>query len=296
MKYTLRQLEVFLAVAHFDNISRAADSLSMSQSAASGALRDLESQFDIQLFDRIGKRLKINELGRLLRPRAEALLERARSLQLDMSQHQAVGQLKIGATMTIGNYLAVGLMARYLDEQPRAKLDLQVANTSVITARLINFELDIGLVEGEVQHPDLEVIPWVKDQLEVFCAPDHPLASKHQLSDTDLVSARWVLREQGSGTRQAFDWALHGLLPNLNVLLELEHVEGIKQAVMQGLGIGCLSRIALQESFELGSFVPLRVAGRDFSRQLYLVINRHKYRSAGIERWMALCYETANPI
>ncbi|WP_417227894.1 LysR family transcriptional regulator [Amphritea sp.] len=296
MKYTLRQLEVFLAVAHFDNISRAADSLSMSQSAASGALRDLESQFDIQLFDRIGKRLKINELGRLLRPRAEALLERARSLQLDMSQHQAVGQLKIGATMTIGNYLAVGLMAHYLDEQPRAKLDLQVANTSVIKARLINFELDIGLVEGEVQHPDLEVIPWVKDQLEVFCAPDHPLASKHQLSDTDLLAARWVLREQGSGTRQAFDWALHGLLPNLNVLLELEHVEGIKQAVMQGLGIGCLSRIALQESFELGSLVPLRVAGRDFSRQLYLVINRHKYRSAGIERWIELCHQTANPV
>ena len=91
MKYTLRQLEVFLAVAHFDNITRAADSLSMSQSAASGALRDLETQFDIQLFDRVGKRLKINELGRLLRPRAEALLERARSLEQDMTRHQAVG-------------------------------------------------------------------------------------------------------------------------------------------------------------------------------------------------------------
>lgn len=291
MKYTLRQLEVFLAVAHFDNITRAADSLSMSQSAASGALRDLETQFDIQLFDRVGKRLKINELGRLLRPRAEALLERARSLEQDMTRHQAVGQLKIGATMTIGNYLAVGLIARYLEEQPRAKLDLQVANTSAIAARLVNFDLDIGLVEGEVQHPDLEVIPWLTDQLEVFCAPDHPLTQKSQLSDTDLLSARWILREQGSGTRQAFDWALHGLLPGLNVLLELEHAEGIKQAVAQGLGIGCLSRIALQESFEQGALVPLRVAGRDFSRQLYLVINRHKYRSAGIERWIELCHQ-----
>ncbi len=291
MKYTLRQLEVFLAVAHFDNISRAADSLSMSQSAASGALRDLEAQFDIQLFDRVGKRLKINELGRLLRPRAEALLERARSLEQDMARHEAVGALKIGATMTIGNYLAVGLMARYLEEQPRAKLDLQVANTSVIAARLLNFDLDIGLVEGEVQHSDLEVISWLSDQLEVFCAPGHPFAGKQQLSDTDLLSAQRILREQGSGTRQAFDWALHGLLPNLQVLLELEHAEGIKQAVAQGLGIGCLSRIALQESFDLGTLVPLRVAGRDFSRQLYLVINKHKYRSAGIERWIELCHQ-----
>ena len=235
--------------------------------------------------------MKINELGQLLRPRAEALLERARCLEQDMAQHEAVGQLKIGATMTIGNYLAVGLMARYLDEQPRAKLDLQVANTSAITARLLNFDLDIGLVEGEVQHPDLEVIPWLSDQLEVFCAPDHPLTHQHQLSDADLLAARWILREQGSGTRQAFDWALHGLLPNLDVVMELEHAEGIKQAVAQGLGIGCVSRIALQESFQLGTLVPLRVAHRNFSRQLYLVMNRHKYRSAGIKRWIELCHQ-----
>ncbi|MEH6578354.1 MAG: LysR family transcriptional regulator [Amphritea sp.] len=290
MKYTLRQLEVFLAVAHFDNITRAADSLSMSQSAVSGALRDLEGQFDIRLFDRVGKRLKINELGRLLRPRAEALLERAQVLEQEMAQHQAVGQLKIGATMTIGNYLAVGLIARYMDEHPRAKLDLQVANTTAIASRVANFDLDIGLIEGEIQHPDLEIIPWRADELVVFCAPSDPLAKKFQLSDTDLQSARWILREQGSGTRQTFDWALHGLLPNLNVLLELEHIEAIKRAVAEGLGIGCLSRIALEEAFERETLQPLRIAGRDFSRQLYLIINRHKYRSAGIERWIELCH------
>ncbi len=289
MKYTLRQLEVFLAVAHFDNISRAAESLSMSQSAVSGALRDLEEQFDIRLFDRVGKRLKINELGRLLRPRAEALLERARALELDMRQHQAVGQLKIGATLTIGNYLAVGLMARYMDEHPRAKLELQVANTSVIAARVANFDLDIGLIEGEIQHPELEIIPWRADDLVVFCAPTHPLAGKFQLNDADLQAARWIVREPGSGTRQTFDWALHGLLPQLNILLELEHTEAIKRAVAEGLGIGCLSRIALQDAFAQGSLQPLPVAGRDFSRRFYLILNRHKYRSAGIERWIELC-------
>jgi len=289
MKYTLRQLEVFLAVAHFDNITRAAESLSMSQSAASGALRDLEEQFDIQLFDRAGKRLKINELGRLLRPKAQALLERAQGLELEMSQHQAVGQLKIGATLTIGNYLAVTLMARYMKENPKAKLDLQVANTSAIAARVENFELDVGLIEGEIQHPDLEVLPWRSDELIVFCAPDNPLAKKAQLSNADLQAAPWILRESGSGTRQAFDWALHGLLSNLNIVLELEQADAIKRAVSEGLGIGCLSRIALHESFERGDLVPLNVTGRDFKRQLYLIINRHKYRSEGIHRWLELC-------
>jgi len=289
MKYTLRQLEVFLAVAHCDNITRAAESLSMSQSAASGALRDLEEQFDIRLFDRAGKRLKINELGRLLRPKAQALLERAQGLELEMSQHQAVGQLKIGATLTIGNYLAVTLMARYMKENPKAKLDLQVANTSAIAARVENFELDVGLIEGEIQHPDLEVLPWRSDELIVFCAPDNPLAKKAQLSDADLQAAPWVLRESGSGTRQAFDWALHGLLSNLNIVLELEQTDAIKRAVSEGLGIGCLSHIALHESFERGDLVPLNVTGRDFKRQLYLIINRHKYRSEGIHRWLELC-------
>jgi DNA-binding transcriptional LysR family regulator len=291
MKYTLRQLEVFLAVAHFDNITRAADSLSMSQSAASGALRDLEEQFDICLFDRVGKRLKINELGRLLRPKAHALLERAQALELDMSQHQAVGQIRIGATLTIGNYLAVGLIARYMKEQPKAQLDLQVANTSAIAARVANFELDIGLIEGEIQHPDIEIIPWQTDELVVFCAPDNPLAQKAQLSDSDLQAAPWILRESGSGTRQTFDWALHGLLSNLNIVLQLEQTDAIKRAVSEGLGIGCLSQIALQESFERGSLAPLKVAGRNFSRQLYIILNRHKYRSEGIKRWLELCHQ-----
>ncbi|MBY4675420.1 LysR family transcriptional regulator [Marinobacterium arenosum] len=289
MKYTLRQLQVFLAVAHYDNITRAAESLSMSQSAASGALRELEEQFDIQLFDRVGKRLQINELGRLLRPRAESLLERALALEQDLSQHQAVGQLKIGATLTIGDYLAVGLIARYMAEYPGARPQLQVANTSTIAARVANFDLDIGLIEGEIQHPELEIQPWRGDELAVFCAPDHPLAGKPRLSDTDLLSANWILREPGSGTRQTFDHALHGLLPELNILLELEQTEAIKRAVAAGLGIGCLSRIALREEFQRQTLVPLSVAGRDFSRQFYLIMHRHKYHSAGIERWIELC-------
>ena len=293
MKYTLRQLEVFLAVAHYDNITRAAESLSMSQSAASGALRDLEEQFDIRLFDRAGKRLKINELGRLLRPKAQALLERAQGLELEMSQHQAVGQLKIGATLTIGNYLAVSLMARYMKANPEAKLDLQVANTSAIAARVANFDLDVGLIEGEIQHPDLEVLPWRSDELIVFCAPENPLVNKTQLDDNDLQAAPWILREPGSGTRQTFDWALHGLLSNLNIVLELEQTGAIKRAVSEGLGIGCLSRIALQESFENEDLVPLKVTGRNFNRQLYLIINRHKYRSEGIQRWLELCHNTS---
>lgn len=289
MHYTLRQLEVFLAAAHYENITRAAESLSMSQSAASSALRDLEQQFDIRLFDRVGKRLQINELGRLLRPRVEALLERARELELALGQHADLGPLKVGATLTIGNYLAVNIMAAYMREQPGATVQLDVANTASIVRRVSNFELDVGLIEGELNEPQLEVIPWRDDELVVFCAPEHPLAKRGTLDNRDLADAVWIMRERGSGTRQTFDRAMYNILPQMNILLELQHTEAIKRAVEAQIGIGCLSRVTLAEAFRRGSLVPLATPGKDLRRQFYFILHREKYRSAGIERWFELC-------
>ncbi|TBW54397.1 LysR family transcriptional regulator [Marinobacter halodurans] len=292
MRYTFRQLEIFLAAANTQNITRAAESLAMSQSAASSALKELESQFDIQLFDRIGKRLQLNELGRLFRPQVEALLARGRELELALDQHTEVGALKVGATLTIGNYLAVGVMARYMRAQPHAKVSLEVANTSTVARRVKDFELDIGLIEGELQSDDLEVIPWRADELVVFCSPEHPLADRATLTDDDLVQATWVMRELGSGTRQTFERGMHGILPDLNILLELEHTEAIKRAVEANLGIGCLSQVCLADAFRRGSLVPLTVPEyRNFDRQFYFILHKQKYRSAGIDRWMSLCRE-----
>lgn len=289
MHYSLRQLQVFLATAHFENVSRAAASLAMSQSAASSALAELEHQYDIQLFDRVGKRLQLNALGHALRPRAMALLQQAEALEQALQQHYEAGQLKIGATLTIGNYLAVGLMARFMGENPQTKVELQVANTATIAARIHNFELDLGLIEGELHDSDLEVTPWRDDELVVFCAPGHPLAKKRKLSDQALLDATWILREAGSGTRQTFDRAMHGLLPQLNILLELQHTEAIKRAVEAELGIGCLSKVALVEAFKRGSLIPLAVPQRDFHRLFYFILHKQKYRSAGIARWLELC-------
>jgi DNA-binding transcriptional LysR family regulator len=289
MRYTLRQLEVFLATSHYENVTKAADSLAMSQSAASGALKDMEQQFGVKLFDRVGKRLQVNELGRLLRPRAEALLDRAKELEQDLIKHKDIGQLKLGATLTIGNYLAVGLMAEFMQKSPEAELSLEVANTASIVKQVLNFDLDIGMIEGEFHHHDLEVSFWRQDEQVVFCAPNHPLAKKSQLSDEDLIAAEWILREQGSGTRQGFDRAMHGILSQQTIKLQLQHTEAIKRAVEAGLGISCLSRITLEQAFKRGDLVPLKVPHRDLHRGFYFVLHKDKYRSAGIQQWLALC-------
>ncbi len=289
MHYTLRQLQVFLAVAHFESVTKAAVHLSMSQSACSGALKGLEDQYNVQLFDRTGKRLQTNELGRILRPKASALLEMAGELELDLKRHKDIGQIKIGATLTIGNYLAVELITQYMQSTEGAEVSLDVANTQIIVEKLLNFDLDLGMIEGEYHHNDLEMIPWKEDELVCFCAPEHPFAIKGTIDDEDLAKAQWVLREPGSGTRQAFDRALHGLLPKLDILLELQHTEAIKRAVEHNLGISCLSKISVEDDFSRGTLIPLNVPNRDFQRMFYAVLHKQKYRSAGILKWLELC-------
>lgn len=289
MRYTLRQLEVFLATAHHENVTKAAESLAMSQSAASSALKEMEQQFDVQLFDRVGKRLQVNERGQLLRPQAEALLEQARELERELIHAQDIGCLRLGATLTIGNYLAVGLMAKFMADCPGASVSLEVANTQTIAKQVLNYALDVGLIEGELQHSELEITHWRDDELVVFCAPSHPLASQQSLSDVDLVDAQWILRESGSGTRQGFDRAMQGLLTQQRIILELQHTEAIKRAVEEGLGISCLSRIALEESFDRGTLVPLSVPHRDLKRSFYCILHKDKYRSTGIQQWLELC-------
>lgn len=290
MRFSLRQLEVFVSLCHYQNMTRAAEHLSMSQSAASSALKELEQHFDVQLFDRIGKRLQINERGRSLRPNVEALLEQATEVESLLSGKGASSSLKVGATLTIGNYLAVGIMARMMKQNKDAQVSLSVANTSAITAQVLNFDLDIGLIEGEVQHPELEVIEWRDDQLEVFCSPEHSLAKVSSIIDDQMLKqAPWILREAGSGTRQAFDRAMHGILPSLNVAHELQHTEAIKRAVEANLGIGCLSRVTLEDAFKRGSLVPLKTRDRDFSRKFYFVLHKKKYRGASIGLWMSFC-------
>ena len=261
----------------------------MSQSAASSALQDLERRYDTQLFDRVGKRLQLNSHGATLQPLAEALLSQAAEVENALLQRRVSGALTIGATLTIGNYLAISIVAQFKRDYPAIDLRLHVANTAQISREVLNFDLDIGLIEGEYAHPDLQVTPWRDDELVVFCAPSHPLAGRAVLSDSDLLAARWILREPGSGTRQTFDRAMQGLLVSLQVHLQLEHTEAIKRAVQAGMGIGCLSKIALTDAFARGDLLPLAVPQRDMRRMFYFVTHRDKHHTQNLRQWIAAC-------
>lgn len=289
MKYSLRQLEIFVAISRTDSVSRAAEALSLSQSATSTALSELERQFDLQLFDRVGKSLRINETGQQLLPRAVELLDRAKEIENLLQGHAGFGYMRIGATLTVGNYLATILVARFLQEHPESRIQLQVHNTSTIVQQIANHELDLGLIEGDCNHPDIEVQPWIADELVVFSPPSHPLASQRKVSLEQLLQEDWILREKGSGTRETFDRAFHSHHSELKIRLELEHTEAIKRAVESGLGIGCISRLALKDAFRRGSLVPISTPSLDLSRFFYFLWHKQKYQTTGIREFLDLC-------
>lgn len=289
MHFTLRQLQVFVAAAQQQSVSRAAESLSLSQSAASSSLSELERQSSCQLFDRAGKRLTLNSLGHQLLPQAVALLDQAKAVEDLLKGKSGFGSLAVGATLTVGNYLATLLIGSFMQRHPECRVKLHVQNTQHIVQQVAHYEIDLGLIEGECQHPDITVEPWVEDQLVVFCAPQHALAKAGQASIEQLAQEAWIMRERGSGTRLTFDQAMRHHPQALNIRLELEHTEAIKRAVESGLGIGCISRLALKDAFRRGSLVALETPELDLTRQFYFIWHKQKYQSTAMREFITQC-------
>jgi DNA-binding transcriptional LysR family regulator len=292
MRFTLRQLAVFVAVARHQSVSRAALALSLSQSATSTALGELERLYATQLFDRLGKSLRLNEIGQSLLPQSIELIERAQAIETVLEGRSGFGHLRIGATLTIGNYLAALIVADFLKRHPESSAALQVHNTATIIDQVAGYDIDLGLIEGDCHHPDLVVEPWVEDELVVFCAPSHPLAAlagKGGATLAELACEHWIVREAGSGTRQTLDRALRQHHLELKVRLELEHTEAIKRAVEFGLGIGCISRLALREAFRRGSLVAIPTPQLDLLRHFNFLWHRRKFQTAGMLEFLALC-------
>jgi DNA-binding transcriptional LysR family regulator len=289
MKFTLKQLRVFLAVAKFENLTRAAQSLHLSQSAASEALLNLENTYQVKLFDRGSNRLKLNAIGLTLRQEAEALLTHCQHFEEKLSGHTAIGHLKVGASFTIGNHLATRYLADYLNHYPEANVQLDTANTPDVVAKVLNYEVDIGMIELEVQQRQLELIPWRDDELVVFCSASHPLAKKKVLSLKDIREAAWILREPDSGARHTFEQSLADLMQEITIYLEFKHNEAIKNAVESGLGIGCLSRIVLQRNFDNGDLVPLKLPRRNMRRHFYFALPKKRFHNDAVESWMRIC-------
>ncbi|MBL0465603.1 LysR substrate-binding domain-containing protein [Aeromonas veronii] len=288
MKLTLQQLKVFATIARYGNLGLAANELCLSKGAVSQSLQELERQLSTPLFDRIHPRLQLNNEGRLLQPAAEELLTRMQDIEnLFSPDAEPSGQLRLGASQTIGNYLLPTLLASSKQElglPPKVTIN----NTHLLCHALANFELDMALIEGENHHPDLLAEPWLQDEMLVVATPGHPLANKKELSLSRLGGETWVLREAQSGSREQFIQQIQPELPRWQPGLELNTLEAVMLAVEKGLGISFISRLAASDRLADGRLIALPLSRR-FPRQLSLIWHKQKYHSTSLRHFIHFC-------
>ena len=286
MHITLRQLEIFRAVGQYGRVTGAAESLHISQPAASMALSELEKHLG-PLFDRSqGAGLKLNDAGRALMPKACELIDRAMEVEAQFACDGMydTGSLVINASSTVGNSLLPKMLAQFHQHHPGIRLDLEIDNTRNIVQRLLDFKIDLAVVEGVCLHPDIRVTTWLEDELVIICGPDHPMANQKGVPLSALAGELWVLREQGSGTRELFDEMIATQLESLKVAMVLNRSEAVKQAVSDGVGIACISRLAVKSSLSSGHMAIIGVSGLELKRHFYLLMHKRKYTSSVLNR------------
>ncbi|AOB31332.1 hypothetical protein AKI39_12510 [Bordetella sp. H567] len=279
IRFSLRQLSVFVAVARQGSTRSAAETLSMSQSAVSAALGELEAVANELLFDRHGRKLVLNDAGRALLSRAAPLVEGAESLSRSFDSTSV--SLRIAASSTIGNYVLPAILVRFLSEYPTAKLDVSIDNTQGVQDAVSNFNADIGLVEGGSHGPDVTVQPWIEDEMVVVAAPHSPTARCARRRN-NLAAADWILREPGSGTREFVEQQIGKALGTLNIAFELGDSEAIRRTLIGGYGVSCLSRYVVAEDLEAGRLVEINEGLPLLTRPFLIVMHRNKSQSRGL--------------
>ena len=291
LRLNLRHLEVFVATARGGSTRVAAERVARSQSAASTALADLEAALGVGLFDRVGRRLVLNENGRALLPRAASLLDQAGEVE-HLFSHAHATPLRVAASLTIGEYVLPELVGQWKARHPTSPVRLVIANTTEVIAAVAAFEVDVGFIEGSQTHPDLIVRPWLSDDLVIVAAPMHPLAER-PVSLRMLREASWALRETGSGTREAADRWLVEHLGAINVAFELGSPEAIKRLVGAGAALGCLSRRAVAQPLADGTLVELQTRLPPAVRRLAMVLHRDKRLGRGTTDFVDHCIAAA---
>lgn len=289
-KITLKQLSVFVSIYQTGSTSRASEALHLSQSAVSSALTELESRLQMPLFERVGRRLNQHPNAHPIYVQAQAILGQALTLE-HYHQYQA-GQIRIGASTTIGNYVLPPLLARLYEALPDANVNLYIANTQEVVSEVEQLNIDIALVEGTPRPIDIKAIEqraWRTDTLMIFAKRDsqwladralhNELDNCYELSVNQLAQLPLLVREAGSGTRQIIDEQLLKHLPNAEVVKAVQQSEAIKHMVSADIGLGCLSQYVIETELAAGTLIQVKVAGIDLSRTWWLIWHKARHQS-----------------
>ncbi|WP_026957503.1 MULTISPECIES: LysR family transcriptional regulator [Aliagarivorans] len=272
MRFSLKQLAVFEATALSGNVSQAAESLAMTQSAASMALNQLERSLGHKLFERHSKGVSLTSWGLWLRPRAESILFNSRQIEFGFAQQQCIsGAINIGVSLTAAEHLFPEVISNIDREYPEVRVNMDTRNTEQVIEGIRNYQYDLGVIEGQCNDNRIHQEVWCRDYLTIVAGPEHPYTRFKRISLNQLEQAKWVLRESGSGVRKIFESALHGHIDDLDIWREYDSVKLIKRLVSAGDYLTCLPYQDVSGEIAAGKLVPLKVPPLNMERPLSFI-------------------------
>ena len=286
----VRDLQVFLSVAKHLNYTRAAEEVNLSQPSVSVRMRQLERDLGSKLFEQLGKKVALTEAGELLIPyatRVIAILEDVRHAVGELNGLER-GSLRIGASTTPGMYLVPQTIAHFKQRYPRVEVHLAVKDTRQIEEGVIQNEFDFGFVGGHLAGDEVDVIPWLTDQIVLVTTPKHRLAQKKLVKPQELQKENFIIREPGSATRAAILTHLQKRDVEMNTIMEMENPESVKKAVQSGLGIAFISKFAVETELKAKTLVNVHVRGLDIQRELKIVFRKDKHLSRAAQAFIEI--------
>lgn len=273
---TIRHLKIFITVAETGKMSAAAAKLYISQPTVSQAIGELEDHYGVLLFERISKKLYITDAGKNLLNYARMVVNQFDDLEDNMMKGFSE-KLRIGATITVGSCIIPELINKYKKIKPAVETFVYVNNTKTIEEKILKSELDIGIVEGKIKSHDLVAVPEINDYLVIVCGKNHKLFGCRNISVKDLENESFVLREEGSGTRELFENYMSRCGIRLKVCWEVTSPDTIKKAVIQNNCLTAISARLIEEEVKKGLLYVIKSNEQALNRSFSLVYYKNKF-------------------
>lgn len=265
---------VFVEVIERGNFSKAAQSLFMTQPAVSQYVKTLERDIGVPLINRSKKKMQLTKAGEIVFQHAKEMIGHYETMThlIHEMYHEPKGDLAIGASYTFGEYVLPRFIARLTKQYPEIQPKITIGNTQDIAKQVEEMSLDIGIVEGDVVAKTLQVKPFATDEMCIVAAHDHPLASKEKVTKKDLEEQTWIIREEGSGTREAAVRLLDkiGIVPERQ--MNFGSTQIIKESVEAGLGLTVLSLWTIRKEISMETLSIIDYPGGKLARAFSILL------------------------
>ncbi|RIW31617.1 LysR family transcriptional regulator [Bacillus salacetis] len=266
-------LKTFVTLAEVKNFTKASEHLHISQPSVSLHIKNLEREFQTELFIRSPKHVQITPTGNILYNRAKQMISIYEQTREDILEHHnsIQGELIIGASFTIGEYILPSYLSELQRNFPKLELKVVIGNTEEIVEYVRLFQVDIGLIEGQTNDKELSIHSFMQDELVIIYPNSNHLKLKGNITMADLQNRTWVTREEGSGTREYLKHFIRTNGLKVKSFLTISSNQGIKESVIQGMGISLLSYSVIERELKHGDLSIIRLENKPFMRTLSYV-------------------------